>query len=170
MHYKWIGAVLIVAGCGTTGFLAALNHRKEEKQLNQLAEILGFMENELQYRLTPLPDLCRLAAREATGVLREVFLNMSRELDWQISPDACSCMTAALKKSTNISPSVRRLLLSLGHTLGRFDLDGQLRGIQSVKINCETAQRKLGKDRENRLRGYQTLGLCAGAAMAILLA
>lgn len=170
MSYKWIGAVLVIAGCGCTGFQAAANHRKEKRLLQQLIGVLDFMESELQYRLTPLPELCRQAGKGTSGVLREIFLNLARELDWQTAPDACSCMTAALKKSHDIPASMRRLLLHLGHTLGRFDLAGQLRGIQSVKAGCKETLKKMGNDHENRLRGYQTLGLCAGAALAILFA
>lgn len=170
MSYKWIGAVLIIAGCGCTGFLAASNKRKEERILQQLAEVLEFMESELQYRLTALPELCRQAGKGTTGVLREVFLNLARELDWQTAPDACSCMSAALKKSRELPDSVRHLLLNLGHTLGRFDLAGQLRGIEAVKSGCVQVLMKQGKDHEKRIRGYQTLGLCTGAALAILFA
>lgn len=170
MNYKWIGAVLIIVGCGGFGFSIASSHKREEKILRQLLQALQYMESELQYRLTPLPELCRQVGKETSGILRDIFLNLARELDWQVSPDVCSCMSAAMKKSRDIPTSLRRLLLQLGHTLGRFDLPGQLRGLQSVRANCEEELKKLGKDRDVRLRSYQTLGLCAGAALAILFA
>lgn len=170
MSYKWIGAVLIIVGCGGVGFSVAAGHRKEEMLLRQLIRVLEYMECELQYRLTPLPELCRQAGREVGGVLREIFLNLSREMDWQTSPDVCSCMTAAIKKSRDMPTSLRRQLLQLGHMLGRFDLTGQLRGLQSVRENCEAELKKLEKNKDVRLRSYQTLGLCAGAALAILFA
>ncbi|MBQ8359948.1 MAG: stage III sporulation protein AB [Oscillospiraceae bacterium] len=160
----------MIAGCGGFGFSMAASHKREEKQLRQLIGILQYMECELQYRLTPLPELCRQTGKEASGMLRDVFLNLARELDWQVSPDACSCMTAALKRSRDIPSRLRKLLLQLGHSLGRFDLSGQLRGLQAVQAACEEELKKLGKDRDSRLRSYQTLGLCAGAALAILFA
>ena len=57
MILKWIGVALVVAGCGSVGFKISANHRKEEKALRQLIGILDYMECELQYRLTPLPEL-----------------------------------------------------------------------------------------------------------------
>ena len=131
--------------------------------------ILQFIEAELQYRLTPLPELCRMAAGEAKGILRIVFLNLYRELNWQKLPDAGSCMYAAIQRSGEIPPRVRRLLVQLGHTLGRFDLPGQLQGIQSVRYRCAESLQNTRKNREERLRSYQTLGICAGAALAIVL-
>ena len=169
MGYKWIGAILIMASCSGCGFAIAAGKRREEQLLYQLIGILQFLEADLQYRLTPLPELCRLAAGETRGVLRTVFLNLYRELKWQKLPDAGSCMYAAIQRSGEIPPKVRRLLVQLGHTLGRFDLPGQLQGIQSVRKRSEETLDTIRKNRDERLRSYQTLGICAGAALAIIL-
>ena len=169
MGYKWIGAILIMASCSGCGFAIAAGKRREEQLLYQLIGILQFLEADLQYRLTSLPELCRLAAGETRGVLRTVFLNLYRELKWQKLPDAGSCMYAAIQRSGEIPPKVRRLLVQLGHTLGRFDLPGQLQGIQSVRKRSEETLDAIRKNRDERLRSYQTLGICAGAALAIIL-
>jgi stage III sporulation protein AB len=169
MGYKWIGAVLIMASCSGCGFAIAAGKRREEQLLYQLMEILQFLEADLQYRLTPLPELCRMAAGETKGILRTVFLNLYRELKWQKLPDAGSCMYAAIQRSGEIPPRVRRLLVQLGHTLGKFDLPGQLQGIQTVRKRCEDTLVTIRKNRDERLRSYQTLGICAGAALAIIL-
>lgn len=169
MGYKWIGAILIMASCSGCGFAIAAGKRREEQLLYQLIGILQFLEADLQYRLTPLPELCRLAAGETRAILRTVFLNLYRELKWQQLPDAGSCMYAAIQRSGEIPPKVRRLLVQLGHTLGRFDLPGQLQGIQSVRKRSEETLDAIRKNRDERLRSYQTLGICAGAALAIIL-
>ena len=168
MGYKWIGAILIMASCSGCGFAIAAGKRREEQLLYQLMEILQFLEADLQYRLTPLPELCRMAAGETKGILRAVFLNLYRELKWQKLPDAGSCMYAAIQRSGEIPPRVRRLLVQLGHTLGKFDLPGQLKGLEAVRQSCTSELNSLLQNREVRLRSYQTLGLCAGAALAVL--
>ena len=169
MKYKWIGAILIVASCSGCGFAIAAGKRREEKLICQLIRILQYMERELQYHLTPLPELCRMAAGETQGILNTVFMNLYRELNWQRQPDAGSCMYAAIQRSGEIPAKVRRLLVQLGHTLGRFDLPGQLQGIQSIQKRCENTLRNIQKNRDEQLRSYQTLGLCAGVALAIIL-
>lgn len=170
MNYKWIGAILIISGCSGAGLSIANKYRKEETSLNQLMSVLQFMESELEYKLTPLPELCRSASRGARGSLREVIQNVSREMDRQSESDAESCMCAAIRKTGNIPRSLSNLLLQLGQTLGRFDLPGQLRGIQAVKVSCERELKRCEERREVRLRSYQTLGVCAGIALAILFA
>lgn len=169
MEYKWIGALLIILGCGGFGFSLAAAHRREEGTLRQLIAALDYMECELQYRLTPLPDLCRAAGQEGKGLVGEVLLNLSRELDNQISPDVASCMNAALASAGDLPRHTGENLRLLGSSLGRFDLTGQLNGLEAVRSNCRRDLEALGDNRDVRLRSYQTLGLCAGAALAILL-
>ena len=170
MSSKWIGAVFVILGCGGFGFGIAGNYRSRERLLRQLLNILENMEAELQYRLTPLPELSRRAAKESAGVLQDVFLNLARELEWQSGPDAVSCMRAALEKCHDLPACLRRPLRQLGQTLGCFDLPGQLQGLQSVQETCRREQARLEQNRDARLRSYQTLGLCAGAALVILFA
>jgi len=169
MSFKLIGSVLIIAACGGLGFKIAAAHVREEKTLRHLIAILDYMECELQYRMTPLPALCHQAAGESSGVLQQVFLLLARELEDQISPDVDRCMTAVLAKAKDIPDLTMEALVLLGKSLGRFDLEGQLKGLEAVRQDCRRNLDLLSKNRDVRLRSYQTLGLCAGAAMAILL-
>ena len=169
MGYKWIGAVLIIISCSGCGFAIAAGKRREESLVCQLLRILQIIEAELQYHVTPLPELCRMAAGETKGILRVVFMNLYRELKWQQLPDAGSCMYAAIQRSGEMPARVRRLLVQLGQTLGRFDLSGQLQGIRAVQKRCEETLEMIRKNRDESLRSYQTLGVCAGAALAIIL-
>lgn len=168
MNAKWIGAIFVLGSCGGFGFSIAHGYRQRERLLQQLLAALEMMGAELEYRLTPLPELSRKAARDTSGVLRCVFLNLSRELNWQSEPDAGSCMRAAMDKCHDLPACLRRPLRLLGQTLGRFDLPGQLQGLKSVRDACQREISRLEQDRDVRLRSYQTLGLCAGAALVIL--
>ncbi len=169
MSIKLIGAVFVIAACGGVGFKMATSHVKEEKSLRQLIAILDYMECELQYHLTPLPQLCHQAAGECAGTLQDVFHRLAMELEDQISPDVERCMTASLHNVGPIPHFTNDALELLGKTLGRFDLNGQLKGLEAVRHNCRKKLEQLNNNRDTRLRSYQTLGLCAGAAMAILL-
>lgn len=168
MNAKWIGTAIIIAGCGCFGLKMALSHRRQTRELRQLVSALDLLSLELRYRLTPLPDLCLLAAKHVPGSIGQLFADLHRELQQQICPDADCCMNAAVSKSC-LGPVTKPLLRNLGRTLGRFDLEGQLKGIDSVREETALALDKLTEGQAARLRSYQTLGLCAGAALAILL-
>lgn len=168
MTIKLIGAFFIFAGCGGFGFAMAASHRREEKYLRQYLTVLEFMDCDLSCRLTPLPQLCRNASSAVTGPVGEFLNYLAEELDAQIAPDVPSCVRAALSSTPELPETLNAELTELGNTLGRFDLPGQLRGLRAAAVRAKLALDGLSENRTNRLRSYQTLGLCAGAALAIL--
>ena len=168
MSFKWIGALMVVAGCGGVGFTMAAAYIREEWALRNLISALDYMTCELQYRLTPLPQLCRQAGKECRGSVGAVLTGLAGELESQIAPDAASCMHAALAHTEHLPTAAEKALRLLGSGLGRFDLEGQLRGLEQVRAHCRRELDAMAGQRDQRVRGYQTLGVCAGAALAIL--
>lgn len=169
MNIKWIGAILIIVGCGGFGFRMAWNYNRTMASLRQLVRALEYMQSDLEYRLTPLAELCKRTAEQLSGSLKTVYLRFARELESQIAPDAAFCMTAALQGVPDLPKATAEYLELLGKSLGQFDLQGQLRGLESLRDMCSSALAEKDAMRPQRVRSYQTLGLCAGAALAILL-
>ncbi len=168
MSIKWIGAMLIVAGCGGLGFLMSWNYNRELAAVRQLVRALEYMESDLEYRLTPLAELCRKTAVILTGSLKAAYLAFAGELENQIAPDAAFCMGKALHSVPELPKRTAEFLNQLGESLGQFDLPGQLRSLQALRTACTAAAVQMESLRPQRVRSYQTLGLCAGAALAIL--
>ena len=168
MTPKILGAIMILAACGGMGFSLASAHRQKERMLLQLIHAAKLMACELQYRQTALPQLMSLCAGETSGGICRVFSDMEKELERQIAPDAACCMTAVLDGVPKLPRIVREKLHLLGKSLGRFDLSGQLTGLETVAQMCQRDLDGLTYNRDARLRSYMTLGLCAGAALVIL--
>ena len=168
MSLRFFGAVLIVLGCGGFGAMLARNDRLAEQSLRSLCAGLDLMSSELQYRLTPLPDLCRMAGEELGGGVGAVFSALAMALEDQISPDVNACMHAALAKNPNLPEATAACFRILGTSLGRFDLEGQLRGLDRTRTECRERLAQLAAGRDQRRLNYKTLSLCAGAALAIL--
>ncbi len=166
---KWIGAALIITACVGFGLMIAGFHRREVAYLKKLISALNFMECELQFRMPPLPELCRRTAEECDGNLQKVFLSLSYELEDQIAPDVKHCMKSVLARTKDIPIETKNCLSLLGESLGRFDLQGQLKTLETVRKECKDRLNKLLGNADVRMRSYQTLGICAGAALIILL-
>lgn len=169
MIIKLIGVVFVIVSCGSIGFKLAANYKKEEKSLTNLVQILNYMESELRYRLMPLPELCRQVAKTFSGIPGNIFAEFADKMELQKCTEPAQCITVVLNHTKSIPAITRTELELLGKSIGRFDLDGQVKGLEAVRIECERNLTLLCNNRENRLRSYQTLGLCAGAALAILL-
>lgn len=168
MEVKYLGALMVIISCGGFGFAMAAAHRAEERQLSQLCDVLVYLSSELQYRMTPLPELCVGAGNLGKGPVFRTFTDLGHILRERANPDVSACLQLALKKNDPV-PSVHDLMVSLGSTLGMFDLSGQLEAIHLLRNRCSQVLDKLTLNREDRLRSYQTLGICAGAALVILL-
>jgi stage III sporulation protein AB len=126
------------------------------------------MQCELTCRLTPLPGLLRKAAIMCKGTLQAYFNMLAEELENQIAPDVSCCVEAALDRCGELPQKVRRMLKLVGQTLGRFDLDGQIKGLENTYRDCERICSEMEVNRPQRLRSYPTLGLCIGVVLAIL--
>lgn len=169
MMYKFWGAALVVLSCGGFGFTMAAAHRREVRMLNAFIAAISFMRCELQYRCTPLPELCKKTSVMMQNMIGRFFHILSVELESQICPDTRSCALNALSKIKELPRSVQDCIISMADTLGCFDLEGQLQGLSQAEQQAGRILEKLTYEQDKRLRSYQTLGLCAGAALAIIL-
>lgn len=167
MIVKIFGAVLIIVGCAGVGYSLAAAHKKEEKALQALISSIEIMISELEFRLTPLPQLVRLAG-ETEGIVGEILTKLAARLEENQQQDAAACMAQILSGYENIPHRTRHNLVQMGHTLGRFGLSGQVNGFRGISQLCRRDLESLTLDRDARLRGYRTLGICAGVALVIL--
>lgn len=169
MNYKIFGCICVVASCGGFGFLLATQYKRRIHMLLQFAAALDYMICELQYRATALPQLFRQTGLQSSGKIRLLFIAISNELESQISPNAEYCVAMAIEKCSDLPELIVVLCRSLGACIGKFDLKGQIQGIESVRRECREKIDCIRSHQEDRIRSYQTLGICAGAAIAILL-
>lgn len=168
MTLKILGALFVIFACGGFGFSIAAAHKREVRTMRRFIFALDLMTWELQYRLTPLPDLCRYVSQSGTGPVEQLFTTLATELEGQVSPDVAVCVHSALDKLKNLPKLTVEGFLQLGESLGKFNVDGQLQGIASVRNECYQKLSAFTDNQDVRLRSYQTLGLCAGAALAII--
>lgn len=169
MMIKLIGALLIVAGCGFFGFYMGWNVNRDASLLRAMVAFLECLSSELSYKMSPLPEALRATAQLQKSKLSLVFVALAEQLEQQISPNVASCMEQVLRQHRHLPSHTAQQLRELGGLLGAYDLQGQQNGLAMAKENCLCILTQLNHDRAQRVRGYQTLGLCAGAALAILL-
>lgn len=163
------GAILIIAGCGGIGFYMCRNARQEIESLETLIRGLAWMRWELNYQMPPLYALCRGASEVCGGRVGRVFLYISRELEIQATPNVASCVECALKETSRLPIKTENHIRSLGTSMGRFDLQGQLSGIESIETLCKRDLEQLRNDLRLRTRNYQTLAICAGVVLVMIL-
>lgn len=168
MTIKLIGATFVVIGCTAFGYLVASNINKECNSLRQLIAALDYILCEISYRKTPLPELFRLTSAVCSGELCGLFLTIANELERQALKDANKCVLTALKKHQSIPRYTAHCITLLAQTIGTFNLTGQLKSIESIKAEANRLLTVCNENLANKSRCYKTLGISAGAALAII--
>lgn len=169
MTIKIYGAIFVILACSGFGFSLAAAYLKEVRALRNLIKAVNYMKSELQYRYTALPELCAHAAQVTDGCVRKFFSLLAEELESQICPNTGQCVLNVLARQQDLPSPAKEIVTDLGKSLGVFGLSGQLDGLLQIQAACEDKLAGLTKHQDIRVRSYQTLGVCAGAALAILL-
>ena len=162
-----LGAAAVITGCGGFGISLAAAARKECTMLRILIRAIQEMQWELKYRMTELPELFRLAGESGSGVIREIFLEMAEKLNRREVMDVSAAFLSEVNR-IELPRKVRRNLKQLAQSLGRYDLEGQLQGLETVRQQCRSDLTELESEGKEQMRCYQTLTVCAGAALAII--
>lgn len=168
MIFRIVGAAFIISACGGFGFLLSVAHKKEVRALYSFINALDTMECELLYKQTALPDLCREIAATQTGAVKQLFALLGDELNSQIRPNVASCIQAVVSRTENLSPTIMEAFISMGKSLGRYDIEGQLLETRALRAEIHRKLENLRQDQSIRVKNYRTFGLCAGIALVIL--
>jgi len=169
MTIRFIGACFILFSCGSFGFLISRSAKKEIYALENFVIAMEYMECELRYRMTPLPNLCCKTASVTKGTVSKLFELLCSELEAQISPNVSVCMSSALYKCRDVPGKIVVLWESMTERLGIFDLDGQIRVLSSLREEAKNMLKLCKQGHDARSRSYKTIAVCAGAAIVILL-
>lgn len=166
---RWIGAGIILLASLSYSLVLTRGYAREESALQELLEILAMMYSELNCRMTTLPELCGHASCLTSGPVSRLFGRIKELLNAHQYPDVAVCVQKAVETSKGLPSLVKRNILHLGRTLGRFDLDGQLADLEIVRQMCIRDLQGLSSNKGECLKTYQILGFSAGAALIILL-
>lgn len=168
MLIKVLGAICIIAACGSVGFQLSATHKKIERNMRMLISGIAYIQRELEYRMSPLPEILLQAEKQCDGVVGSFFRLLSQELEKQSSANISYCVDLVIGQLRDVPEAVKKGMLLLGKSLGQFDLDGQMKALESVQNECDEILTALTANRDVRLRNYQTIALCAGVAIAII--
>lgn len=169
MISKILGAVLIMAGSVGFAVTTCAAYKREVEMLRQLIRAVDFLQCELQYRMTPLPELCEQAGNQCKGRIGLYFRSLATELSRQIAPDVAACSINVLGSIGHLPQRVDKALEILSASLGQFDVPGQLQSLAVTRNYCRSSVENMTANQETNLRTIQTLGICAGTALVILL-
>ena len=166
--YRIIGSFLIISGCTLVGAIKFSAEKREIRLIQELVNALNIMICQLEFQRTPLPELCTHVAK-SNNELTDFFLLLENELKTQVLANVSDCVDIVIENIKTFPGCVEELLLLLGDSLGRYDADGQLSQLRHVVAVCCNTLDNL-QQRHNKMgKTNQTLWICAGVALAVIM-
>lgn len=169
MSIKIAGAILILISSAAIGFIISAYRRYEIHLLKDLLFSINYIKCELSYKCTALPDLFTNAANITGGTISKLLSDIALGLERKIASDSEKVVLTILKDYPDIPESIKYTIIDFSKTLGNFGLEGQLEELSVLQSHCAQLLDRKAKDREKYVRCYETLGICCGAALVILL-
>lgn len=168
MTIRMCGAALTLLSGVLYAVKVTKEHRRKEACFEELQLILEHFVWQLQTNLSALSVCCQAAAGCGKGQMGTLFRQLALRLEQGSGADPGNCMEE-LVMAQNLPAQLRQRLFQLADTLGRYDLSGQIAGIQAVQALCRRDLQTLESERTKTVKSCRVLGLCTGAAVAILL-
>lgn len=168
---KIAGIIFIVLSTGSVGFGISAALKKRCRMIRQIISALSILKEEIFCRNTPLPQGFALMAASVQGVPERIFSHMAKEMNRNRWLSPREAMQRALEKETDIScqDPVAEAFLELSAELGKYDRENQVRVLDQTIIHMESLLQAAEQESSGRSKTYETLGICAGISMAILL-
>lgn len=166
---KLLGVCLIVAGAGGFGVKKAVNFSRQMRQLQDFLRALALLECELNYSLLPVAQLCRTVAEQVHGTVGAFLTNYAAALEKDAPRNSAARSAFARTGGLCLPKEAQIALLELFGTIGRYDLDGENHLLHLTQRRLRTALEDWEREKRPVAKGYAVLGVCTGAALAILL-
>jgi len=164
---KVIGMVFVILAASSVGFSMSSSIRRDRLLLLQLQHALQLLRNEIAFCGTPLPQTFALMAANCTGYLERVFSEVAKQMDkhrW-MSPSAVMEQVLSGQRDTVVSDILKELAAGLGD----YDVQSQLISVRTADERAATSLQRTEQEGSTTARIYETLGICSGLSVAILL-
>ena len=122
-------------------------------------------------QLTPLAQLFSGLSACRQKDVAAFFAEAGRALSAQPYCTVPVCFKRGFQQVRGFRPGDESVqaLYGLSLNLGRFDLESQLAAIERTKASVTAALLALQGQKRARCRSYETIGICAGLALAVML-
>ena len=167
-YLRFLGAAFVVLSSAWVGFASARRLRRAGRELDELRAALEQMESELRCAAPTYAALCQRLAERSTGAVSGFFSALATDAAAPDFEPVGATRRAVERSGLCLPPASFLSLEQLLDGFGRFDLAGQLRQLGLAREALTHQAGRLREQTEAKCRSYEILGLCAGAAVLIL--
>lgn len=172
MVIKTAGALLLLIGTTAFGVYKGCLYNNRLDNLYEVKKAFLYIQGEIRYMNTPIPETLESAARQINGCCRQFFSRVAKELN--------EGKGVELKQvwETNISREIHGELLEreavealreMGGQLGCLDMQAQEKAIDYFLKKWDDLIEKRRKEKAEKLKLYYVCGIMGGLLMVIII-
>lgn len=167
---KLLGAALRVGGGAWVGINAAGELSRRAKALDAWCDALALMENELTFRMPPIPELTERLSRSVRAPVGEVFLSLQKGLERLGEASFEELWREAVATHPGgLDGEELDILKALGAVLGRYGWADQCRSLESARLALAERATRVREELRRKGKAYAATGVALGAFVTILL-
>lgn len=167
MPLKLVGCLLLLLCTSGCGFLASWRLHRRVAQLEWYQRLLQALRCQLDYSLGEVDQLLlQLSQREelSSQGLLPAYLRQPAAV-----PFPQRWRGAVEQQQWELTNQETQLVLSLGETLGAYDLQSQQQALDALEARVQRQLQLAGEERDSRSRLYNTLGILLGLMLCLVL-
>lgn len=169
---KMIAIIIIFLSSTYIGFYYGESFKKRSKQLNSILKSVMFLNNEVMYSNTPLPEALKYISLKVDKPISSILSSTASRLEDGESTsvyDAFKDEYLKFGQDLNLNHEDRGIIKDFLKGLGESGVYGQDKlfnlTIENMKINCKAAEELAKKNSKM----YRAIGVCVGAMISIFL-
>lgn len=170
--FKMIAIAIIFLSSTYIGFYYGESFKRRSKQLKAILKSVMFLNNEVMYSNTPLPEALNYVSMKIENPISNILSNVAIDLENGESKSVYEAFNKEYhsnKSSLNLYEEDKGIIKDFLKGLGESGVYGQDKlfnlTIENMKINCNTADELAKKNSKM----YSAIGVCIGAMIAIFL-
>lgn len=169
-YIRYIFLISILACSTSIGFLLSNRYINRVEELKSISKLINILQNKIKFTRKPLKDIFNeLSKIEQNENINRIFLNVSQNLENRAVSDTWKKILEDEKRNLSLKEDDINLLKTLGNTLGKSDVDGQINEINLFTDLLKTQIQKAEIEREKNSKMYKSLGTIIGLVIVIVL-
>ena len=167
---KWIGFLFVLAGTGGIGLSLVGEYTMRIHTLGQIRDMMHYMNDLILYEYASLPEAFARTAERMEAPFSDFLKKVAFQLE-EFSGENVSFLwksNAQMLKERMNKKDYAEFADCMQQT-GFSDPKGQSQALKNYEQRLELMLHRLGEQREEKCRLYQTLGIMSGVFFCILL-
>lgn len=169
---KFIGCSLIILSGFYLGFLKATSERKKLKQGMDLKRFLYYLEGEIRYSLSTLPDAIGEIQKKTKEDLKPFLSHLKTDLNQYQEEKFSNIWLKRIKLDLEpiiLEKKFLEPIKALGENIGYLDQEMQLKAISFAMEQLEDCIYEIKEQVNKNCKMYQVLGISFGIFVVIFL-